>query len=78
MHGSASECPSPPGVHGGPGGAAPTPGSIAGLYLQGESPLSLEHRWWTYGLKITKMLYIYVFVPSEKDQWKVKYLGRNE
>lgn len=67
VHGAACECPSPPSVHGSPGRAASTPGSLVGLYLQGESPLSFGHRPWTYRLKIVKMLYIYVFVLSEND-----------
>lgn len=43
VHGAACECPSPPCVHGGPGGAAPTPGSLTGLYIQGESSVSPGH-----------------------------------
>ena len=37
VHGAAGGHPPPPRVHGGPGRAAPGPGPLAGLHLQGES-----------------------------------------
>lgn len=71
VHGIAGERPAPPGVHGGPGGAALTQSPFAGLHLQGESQLGLEGM--EYELKhqrITKIGFMHLPIyqcPFEKD-----------